>query len=262
MLRVIVHIPQKGDQTFRFTNWRTVIGRSRSCDLTLVSSQVSKSHAAIEIINGVISIRDLGSCNGIWVNGERIERQKELRANDHIILGDVQLTIDERSKIFDITPSRQVMYLIAEEQIIKGSVNENILKKSKSFIEGQPIVDFAGNPPMLRVLRITEDYIPRTAFRLTPFQLECKDERIWVWPTLEIMPAALLKLKEIKEFLYDEVEDTKPPASGKVILSRNYYALPKRLRLYNLIKMLTQREGLSMYMERSKYEPVAIEILI
>ena len=51
----------------------TVIGRSTSCNLRIASSEVSREHCRINITNEQVSIRDLGSANGTFVNGERLE---------------------------------------------------------------------------------------------------------------------------------------------------------------------------------------------
>ena len=123
MLRVIVHVPGGEDRKFRFSNWRTVIGRSRSCDLTLVSSQVSKTHAAIEIIEEAVTIRDLGSRNGIEVNGLAIQRQTQLHPGDKVTLGDVTISIDADSAIFHggHTPNVRLRDLIKQEQHLRSS---------------------------------------------------------------------------------------------------------------------------------------------
>ena len=49
------------------------IGRSRSAQLTIYSSKVSKEHVKIWQEHGAFRIRDLGSRNGTFVNGKKIE---------------------------------------------------------------------------------------------------------------------------------------------------------------------------------------------
>ena len=48
------------------------IGRADDCDIVLPRRQVSRYHARIERVNGGYVIRDLGSKNGTYVNGERV----------------------------------------------------------------------------------------------------------------------------------------------------------------------------------------------
>ncbi len=48
------------------------VGRVSSTALTVPSNSVSKNHAVIEIVGDGLKVRDLGSTNGTFVNGERI----------------------------------------------------------------------------------------------------------------------------------------------------------------------------------------------
>ena len=50
------------------------IGRLPGLELTVVSDRVSKLQAQIDSVNGSLSLRDLGSRNGTFVEGQRIER--------------------------------------------------------------------------------------------------------------------------------------------------------------------------------------------
>ena len=63
------------------------LGRSRACDVALEDDQVSRQHARIELRQGEIRIRDLGSRNGTKVNGQRITSEIALLDGDRIQLG-------------------------------------------------------------------------------------------------------------------------------------------------------------------------------
>ncbi len=66
----------------------TVVGRSRSCTLTLSDSQASKEHLAVEAhADGSFLLRDLGSSFGTRVNGEPATETR-LRDLDRIQVGD------------------------------------------------------------------------------------------------------------------------------------------------------------------------------
>jgi pSer/pThr/pTyr-binding forkhead associated (FHA) protein len=64
----------------------TTIGRE-GCDITLSDPDVSRRHAAIQIVAGELSIEDLGSTNGTVVNGETITERRSLREGDEIQIG-------------------------------------------------------------------------------------------------------------------------------------------------------------------------------
>ena len=266
-------MPDGSKQTFRFTNWRTVIGRSRSCDLTLVSSQVSKSHAAIEIINGVISIRDLGSRNGIAVNGTLISRQRELYGDDKVLLGDVELTIDAQSQIFENTPSRQLVDLIFEEKSIRdssaglvpldldtGPSLRGLTSGIISRLRGKPEQSVNGGEPVLRVLRITEDYIPRTVFRIAPFTFRLElGELCWIRPTLDLAQMPLDSFENVTHFTFDEREDA-ASNPGSAILLRSYYRLKGAFEVVNFRESARSSDGLRVFSERSTFEPLELKL--
>jgi hypothetical protein len=71
-----------------------VIGRSRECDLVLDDPNVSRRHAELRRENGGWAVRDLGSTNGIKVNGRRSPGGR-LQPGDEITLGVSRLTFEQ-----------------------------------------------------------------------------------------------------------------------------------------------------------------------
>lgn len=63
-----------------------VIGRQTDCNIRIPSASVSRHHCEISVDEGGVSLRDLGSSNGTYVNRQRIEQTK-VKAGDLISLG-------------------------------------------------------------------------------------------------------------------------------------------------------------------------------
>jgi len=76
---------------------RAVIGRSRDCDVQLADANVSRRHAELRQEGASYWIVDLGSTNGIEVNGKRVKRAK-LRSGDTITLGSTDVTFARESE--------------------------------------------------------------------------------------------------------------------------------------------------------------------
>ena len=70
-----------------------MIGRSRDCDITVEDANVSRRHAEIRAENGSYWLVDLGSTNGVELNGKRVERER-LEHGDSIVVGKTQLTFE------------------------------------------------------------------------------------------------------------------------------------------------------------------------
>jgi hypothetical protein len=73
-----------------------VLGRSRDTDITVDDPNVSRHHAEVRPSGGSWIVRDLGSTNGVKVNGQRVDpaRPQSLKPGDTIELGTSRLTFD------------------------------------------------------------------------------------------------------------------------------------------------------------------------
>ena len=70
------------------------IGRSRNCDVVLTDPNVSREHAEVRPRGGSWVLSDLGSTNGVSLNGRRIERPEVLKPGDEIELGSCSIVFE------------------------------------------------------------------------------------------------------------------------------------------------------------------------
>lgn len=68
------------------------VGRSQDCQIVLHGPTVSRHHAVIDIQDGEVTIEDLNSRNGTYVNGQRITRSA-VRYQEPIAFGATHATI-------------------------------------------------------------------------------------------------------------------------------------------------------------------------
>jgi predicted component of type VI protein secretion system len=71
----------------RLGHGQHVVGRSIECDVCLDDPRSSRRHAVIAIGSDRVAVRDLGSTNGVVVNGERIDAPRQLDEGDKIAIG-------------------------------------------------------------------------------------------------------------------------------------------------------------------------------
>src|SRR4051794_11573796 len=88
-----------------------IIGRATETDVTLHDANVSRRHASIRSLgDGTAELRDLGSANGTFVNGERVETIV-LRGGEQLQLGDTVFHVQgggEDSAATNFKPQRAV----------------------------------------------------------------------------------------------------------------------------------------------------------
>jgi len=70
-----------------------VLGRGPDADLQLADPRVSREHCRVEVSGHRVTIEDLGSRSGTFVNGERIGRRTPLGEGDEVTLGDSLLLV-------------------------------------------------------------------------------------------------------------------------------------------------------------------------
>jgi predicted RNase H-like nuclease (RuvC/YqgF family) len=81
-------------QRFGLAKKTTTVGRGPQCDLQILTHYVSREHARITTTGGAVLIEDLGSRNGVFVNGVRVDRQA-LQQGDLITIGETQFRFME-----------------------------------------------------------------------------------------------------------------------------------------------------------------------
>lgn len=89
-----------------------VIGRSSELEMVLIEDMVSRRHAAITVNGEELTIADVGSTNGTFVNGEKIKRAR-LKEGDRILIGTSIM------KVVTVDPSNNLTEAEAKSQLEK-----------------------------------------------------------------------------------------------------------------------------------------------
>lgn len=75
-----------------------VIGRSADCQLALDDPLVSRRHALLTVRLDHVTVEDLGSRNGVSVNGVKIDGPRQLAHGDHITIGGQEMVLEGASE--------------------------------------------------------------------------------------------------------------------------------------------------------------------
>jgi hypothetical protein len=99
-----------------------VIGRSSDLDMVLIEDMVSRKHAKITLQDGAITIADLGSTNGTFVNGEKVKKT-QIKEGDRILIGTSILklvTVQRNAQAIDARAAQQQLERTAAAQERRG----------------------------------------------------------------------------------------------------------------------------------------------
>ena len=70
------------------------IGRASDCSIPIKDRYLSRKHAEIVAVGNGWMLKDLGSANGTYLNGSRVERDEVLKTGDRIRLGDTEIVFE------------------------------------------------------------------------------------------------------------------------------------------------------------------------
>ena len=70
-----------------------IVGRSTECQLSLDDPLVSRRHAVLRVRRDGVSVQDLGSRNGVLVNGVKISGERELSAGEKVSIGSQDMVL-------------------------------------------------------------------------------------------------------------------------------------------------------------------------
>jgi pSer/pThr/pTyr-binding forkhead associated (FHA) protein len=92
-------------RTFRLPSTVTVVGRRKDCDLCVPLMSVSRRHCELDLDQSRLTVRDLGSKNGTFLNGVRIS-ESPVKPGDVLKIGTVYFGIQIDGKPEDIETMR------------------------------------------------------------------------------------------------------------------------------------------------------------
>jgi adenylate cyclase len=107
-----------GDREIELANSRLlVVGRTADADIRIPDPTISRRHAELRVVNGGVSVQDLGSFNGTFINGVRV-RHGTLSANDSVAFGKV---IFRLKSLEPVAPAGASETIVGELQLQRGA---------------------------------------------------------------------------------------------------------------------------------------------
>jgi transcriptional regulator with AAA-type ATPase domain len=153
------------------------IGRSGYNDLVLPDGRVSREHAEIQYEKGRYVIEDLNSTNGIYVNGNLVQKIF-LKSGDHIAIGDTDLLFTQKEPEISLPEKeafiqksdlfnwldRETKLLLAQNLVVRSFPKGAVVVKQNTLVESMFFL-YSGE---IRIVEINEEGGERNIEGLNP----------------------------------------------------------------------------------------------
>lgn len=85
------------------------IGRHPECDIVLSRSRkISRRHCCFAHVNDGVLVRDLGSMNGVRINGQRVKKEARLSVGDEVVIADLAYVLKAKGADNDAKGTKRV----------------------------------------------------------------------------------------------------------------------------------------------------------
>lgn len=127
------HMLRYRQHDIELSEGRFVIGRAASCQLSLDDPLVSRHHAQVTVEGDKVTVEDLGSRNGVKVNGELIKALYAVQDKDQIVIGGQELKYLARKENMGDTliqpatqraPAFGLLGILADKALALGRADE------------------------------------------------------------------------------------------------------------------------------------------
>lgn len=105
MIKLVISDNEGSTTTVPLVRDEISIGRKDGNTIRLTERNISREHCRLERVNGSFRLRDLGSYNGVHVNGARITGESEVKPGDEIRIGDYTLLLQAEAAVQPSPPA-------------------------------------------------------------------------------------------------------------------------------------------------------------
>lgn len=121
-------VVKKGPTTTRTVQLQaeeTFIGRHSDCSLRIPSAEVSRRHCLLSFHDGYLSVEDLDSVNGTFLNGERVTGKQPVRPGDLLGIGPVTFAVQYEAEPGALPEANNLLTAFEEgEELVDAAIIE------------------------------------------------------------------------------------------------------------------------------------------
>jgi pSer/pThr/pTyr-binding forkhead associated (FHA) protein len=188
-VRLVVENGRTRTREVHLSSRETLVGRQRGCEVRIPSSEVSRRHCVLRIENGYLTIEDLRSVNGTFLNGSRVVSREIVRPGDHLEVGPVRFVVEyelSQQALDQISRLAQPAYVEAVEPV------EEVLEVAE-LVEPPPQGDVLELADEVNEFLPSQEVQPQTA-KGSEFELGDADQ--WYLPPADELRDILSQLDD------------------------------------------------------------------
>ncbi len=137
---VLVVTHHGSTRQFPLTDGSTLVGRAGQCDVVITDDSISRQHARLLVRGDEVTLADLQSRNGTYVDGELV-RETTLRGGEALSFGDVRATIERRD--VDTAPPRGAV-IAAEHTMVRPLGEPATAAAAARVVEAPRLINLLG----------------------------------------------------------------------------------------------------------------------
>jgi pSer/pThr/pTyr-binding forkhead associated (FHA) protein len=151
-VRLVVEQGRRRLRVVRLRGPATRIGRARGSGVRIPSAEVSRQHCVLRVEDGLVTVEDLDSVNGTFLNGEAVVGCQVVRPGDRLNVGPVtfvveyELTPEALERLRDDSGDHDYEIVeVSEEGLEVAEEAEEVLPVGEEFVldEGDDVAEVA-----------------------------------------------------------------------------------------------------------------------
>jgi pSer/pThr/pTyr-binding forkhead associated (FHA) protein len=161
-VRLVVEQGRRRLRVVRLRGPATRIGRARGSGVRIPSAEVSRQHCVLRVEDGLVTVEDLDSVNGTYLNGEAVVGCRMVRPGDRLHVGPVTFVVeyeltpaalerlreDDADYDYEIVEVDEAGLEVAEEEEALPVGEELVLEDEQDLaVEEWQATDEGGDPP-------------------------------------------------------------------------------------------------------------------
>ena len=152
-VRLVVERGRTRTRVVRLAAPETFVGRQRGCGVRIPSAEVSRRHCALRQQDGYLTVEDLGSVNGTFLNGMRVVNREVVRPGDHLEVGPVRFVVE-----YELTP--EALDRLSQFSAPAYVEPVEVLEETEGIVEVPEVLEEPAPKDELELVEQAREFVP------------------------------------------------------------------------------------------------------